>query len=141
MRERIYFKELPGYAEATEQQRKIMGKNTYYDLELIKNNKIREQVTKFVLYRMQNVKISTFYHEKSCYNHICRFFNDEEKKVEKLQGKELESLIRMLKKWMLKNELTFYYTTPNGKGKERLVRNKTIGYFERFLEFYNGLIN
>lgn len=140
MSNRIYFKDLPGYAETAERQRNYIGKDTYYDLELIKNNEIRNQVTKYVLYRMQKVKLTTFYCEKSSYNNICRFLNDEGKKIKKLQGAEPEFLMRMLKKWMLKNGLSFHFTTQNSIGKEKLVRNKTIGYMESLLEFLNSNI-
>lgn len=40
MERRLYYKDLPGYEEATEYQKKYIGKNTYYNLEQIKNEPI-----------------------------------------------------------------------------------------------------
>ena len=73
MKERLYLRELPIYQNATESQKKAVGKNPYYDLELLPSQTMREEMTEFLKARSNEVLLTTIYKEKQFYSQICSF--------------------------------------------------------------------
>lgn len=138
MIEQIYFRDLPGYEELTEQQKKHIGKKTCYDLTLVKDLTKREEMAEFVSVRAAELKVGAFYSERRDYKQICRFLNERAKTVTSLREKEPEFWMRKLKAWMLENGLPLTYSPKRTYGKENPVRSRILGYMERLLQFQSS---
>ena len=109
MERRLYYKDLPGYEEATEYQKKYIGKNTYYNLEQIKNEPMCQEVADFIRYRAEKMKIAAFYGEHRNYTQICRFLNERANSINSLIEKDQEVWMKNLKLWMLKEGIPLTY--------------------------------
>lgn len=138
MIEQIYSRDLPGYEELTEKQKRYIGKNTCYDLTLVKGLTKREELSEFVSTRAAELKVVTFFHERKDYNLICRFLNEKAKTVKSLRDKEPEFWMRKLRAWMLAEGLKLTYDAKSVYGNVRPVKSRTLGYMERLLCFLNS---
>ena len=87
MKERLYLRELPIYQNATESQKKAVGKNPYYDLELLPSQTMREEMTEFLKARSNEVLLTTIYKEKQFYSQICSFIQKRAKQVKSFRDK------------------------------------------------------
>ena len=133
MMTRIYFRDLPGYMEMTEHQKKYIGKNTYYNLEMIHEESLQKEVEKFVRHRATELSVKSFYKKRKVYKHICRFLN--EKGDKSLKDRSGEFWMRSLKMWMIKEGIPLNYNEKGVYGNITLIRSPVLGYMERLIQF------
>lgn len=65
-----------------------MGKNPYYDLELLPSQTMREEMTEFLKARSNEVLLTTIYKEKQFYSQICSFIQKLSEADQELSGQE-----------------------------------------------------
>ena len=135
MERRLYYKDLPGYEEATEYQKKYIGKNTYYNLEQIKNEPMCQEVADFIRYRAEKMKIAAFYGEHRYYTQICRFLNERANSIKSLKEKAQEEWMKNLKLWMLKEGIPLTYPVKCAYGTLSFSRSRLLGYMDQLLKF------
>ena len=73
MENRISLKELESYKTVTDIQRKRMGKDPHYDLGGIPADKMREELTAFILHRAGSVSLMTVYGERQFFQKSLHF--------------------------------------------------------------------
>ena len=57
----------------TEHQKKYVGKSAAFDLELLPDNSLREEMEHFLQKRIQDVTMTTLLNARGNYNLFCRF--------------------------------------------------------------------
>lgn len=89
MENRISLKELESYKTVTDIQRKRMGKDPHYDLGGIPADKMREELTAFILHRAGSVSLMTVYGERQFFKKVCIFLQKRAKCVESFCDRDM----------------------------------------------------
>ena len=69
---KLYFRDMEGYKDLTEHQKKYMGKSAAFDLELLPTA-LQGEMTGFIQKRIDTVSMITLLNERGDYNQLCRF--------------------------------------------------------------------
>ena len=112
-----------------------MGKNPYYDLELLPSQTMREEMTEFLKARSNEVLLTTIYKEKQFYSQICSFIQKRAKQVKSFRDRKEETWLRQLKGWLLEENIPLTYEYQSVYGNEGAAQSKIISYLKRILEF------
>ena len=101
MKKRIYIYELDCYKVASEEQiqRMRISPERYFNLEGLPSEELAEKLEEFIWERGKMLAPSSMASEVTYYNNIREFLID--RKIQSLDAREEEKIIRMLKGWML----------------------------------------
>lgn len=101
MKKRIYIYELDCYKAASEEQlqRMRISPERFFNLEGLPSGEITEKLEEFIWERGKMLAPSSMASEVTYYNNIREFLID--RKIQSLDAREEEKIIRMLKGWML----------------------------------------
>lgn len=132
---RISLKELASYKDATEAQRRQMGKDPYYDLNEAPAGKLREELAAFIMHRAECVSAVTVYKERQYYKKVCRFLQKRARRMESFCDRDAETWIRQMKGWMLSEGIPLTYEQREVYGTMETGTSRLICYFIWILEF------
>ena len=139
MEHKLYIKELVHYRgiALTENQKKYVAKNPYYDLSELPSENIREEVKAFLLDRSKRVDMATFYGERTRYKKICRFLSRYAKNINSLADIEKDIWMKKLKVWMFQEGIEITKKQECVYGTVALVKTREFGYLDAMLDFVN----
>lgn len=138
MKNRIYIYEMECYKEASEEQlRKMRIKSErYFNLEGVPSEELAGKLEEFIWERGKILAPSSLASELTYYNNIREFLID--RKIKRLDAREEEKIIRMLKGWMLEKGYALsskkYRPAYDKVGIETPNIVKHIKKFLKFLE-------
>ncbi len=135
MENKLYFRDFPCYDSASEKCRSRIGKNPYYDLELLSEPRMREEAKAFIEYQSRYLSLETMYKNRRFYNSICKFISEKRKGICSFQEMELDVWVKKFRGWMLKNGLKLTEESHNQSGNTSYGKAKMILYFENLLKY------
>ncbi len=135
MNERIYLWELFDKEQTPEAQRKMVGKNPYYDLSPIPSPKVREEMAAFIRWRSTQVCAARVYSDRQYYKKLCRFFQESIRPQTSLLDKPADVWIRQFKGWMFKEQIPIYEAQNTVNGSVLMIKVREISYLEHLLKF------
>ncbi len=94
MENKLYFRDFPCYDSASEKCRNRIGKNPYYDLELLSEPRMREEAKAFIEYQSRYLSLETMYKNRRFYNSICKFISEKRKGICSFQEMELDVWVK-----------------------------------------------
>ena len=131
---KFYFRDMEGYKDLTEHQKKYMGKSAAFDLELLPTT-LQEEMAGFIQKRIDTVSMITLLGERGDYNRLCRFLEKKGKGLEHFLDWDRETWFRKLKAWMLEEGMPLNYERQGNYGNTYRMRPGVMGYVERLLDF------
>ncbi len=131
---KLYFRDMEGYKDLTEHQKKYMGKSAAFDLELLPTA-FQGEMTGFIRKRIDTVSMITLLNERGDYNRLCRFLEKKGKGLEHFLDWDRETWFRKLKAWMLEEGMPLNYERQGNYGSTYRMRPGVMGYAERLLDF------
>lgn len=135
MNDRIYLWDLFDKEKTPEAQKKMLGKNPYYDLSSIESLKVREEITAFIKWRSTQVCAARVYSDRQYYKKICRFLQESIKPETSLLDKTAEVWVRQFKTWMFKEQIPLYEKQSTVTGSVLMTQAREISFLERLLKF------
>ena len=135
MENRISLKELESYKEATEIQRRQMGKDPYYDLSDAPAGRMREELAAFIMHRAECVSAVTVYKERQYYKKVCRFLQKRVRRVESFGDCDMDTWVRQFKGWMMSEGIPLTYEQREVYGTIEIGNSRLLNYFIWILEF------
>lgn len=131
----IYLRELEGYRNMTDKQKKYVSKTAAYDLNLLPTEQMREEMRAFLEQRIPEVSIATLMSEKTRYNTLCRFIQQKGKNLESFRDLERDVWIRKLKTWILEEGLSLTMKYEEVYGTVGVTRSFLIRYLDTLLDY------
>lgn len=135
MNERIYLWDLFDKEQTPEAQRKMVGKNPYYDLSPIPSPTVREEMAAFIRWRSTQVCAARVYSDRQYYKKLCRFFQESIRPQTSLLDKPADVWIRQFKGWMFKEQIPLYEAQNTVNGSVLMIKVREISYLEHLLKF------
>ena len=135
MAAKFYFRDMEGYKDLTEHQKKYVGKSAVFDLELLPATTLQEEMAEFIQERIRTVAMTTLLNDRSNYNLLCRFLEKRGKGLEHFLDWDREVWFRKLKAWMLEEGMPLNYERQGAYGNSYRMRPGVMGYVERILDF------
>lgn len=135
MGRKIWFRDMEGYRTLTEHQKKYVGKSAAFDLELLPDNPLREEMEHFLQKRIQDVTMTTLLNDRGNYNLFCRFLRTKGRGLEHFLDWDRETWRRKLKAWMLEEGMPLNYERQGTYGSTYRMQPGLLGYVERLLDF------
>lgn len=135
MNERLYLWDLFDKEQTPEAQRKMVGKNPYYDLSQIPSPKVREEMAAFIRWRSTQVCAARVYSDRQYYKKLCRFFQECIRPKTSLLDKPADVWIRQFKSWMFKEQIPIYEAQNTVNGSVLMIKVREISYLEHLLNF------
>lgn len=135
MNERIYLWDLFDKEQTPKAQRKMVGKNPYYDLSPIPSPKVREEMAAFIRWRSTQVCAARVYSDRQYYKKLCRFFQESIRPKTSLLDKPADVWIRQFKSWMFKEQIPLYEAQNTVNGSVLMIKVREISYLEHLLNF------
>ena len=132
---KLYFRDMEGYKDLTEHQKKYVGKSAVFDLELLPVTTLQEEMTEFIQERIRTVAMTTLLNDRGNYNLLCRFLEKKGKGLEHFLAWDRETWFRKLKAWMLEERMPLNYERQGAYGNAYRMRPGVMGYVERILDF------
>ena len=135
MDNKLDFQQLECYKLATDEQKKKLNKEQYFDLNKLPGNQLQTEFAEYIYYRGTQVSILTIKAERNYFNSLCEFFQKPSHQENSLLDREKDFWIKQLKMWMIQNgrALTKYKVTSIQT--ESVEKAALIRYFESLLEF------
>ena len=109
MAAKFYFRDMEGYKDLTEHQKKYVGKSAVFDLELLPATTLQEEMAEFIQERIRTVAMTTLLNDRGNYNLLCRFLEKRGKGLEHFLDWDREVWFRKLKAWMLEEGMPLNY--------------------------------
>lgn len=94
MDNKIYLRELPAYQTISDTREKYLSKNCCYDLSLLPTRGLQNEMRDFILYRSEQVAITTLSGERTEYGQLCRFLTEKAHRIQSFRGWEQEEWFR-----------------------------------------------
>ncbi len=139
MENKIYFKEFSCYETATEKQKKCLRSIQYFDLDLLPSDGLKREIEPFIRARCSQIGIVTMGSERYHYDNICRFLHSLQDVPDTLLKYDIPKWEKMLKGWMLKEQLPLIRKKVSVYGTESWEKSALIRYFLRMLSFVQPL--
>ena len=79
---KFYFRDMEGYKDLTEHQKKYVGKSAVFDLDLLPVVTLQEEMAEFIQERIRTVAMTTLLNDRGNYNLLCRFLEKRGKGLE-----------------------------------------------------------
>ena len=135
MREQIAIADLWCYQNATDEERnwKYISPTYQFDLSKIESSKMREEVSSFLIYRGQTLKLKSIRAELLHYNRWVRYAQDNILNGS-LSERDIDQEIREYKKWMIAHG---YKIAHEKKRRNRVAIEEVeeIRFYRRLLQF------
>nr|WP_300909382.1 tyrosine-type recombinase/integrase [uncultured Acetatifactor sp.] len=112
-----------------------MGKDPHYDLGGIPADKMREELTAFILHRAGSVSLMTVYGERQFFKKVCIFLQKRAKCVESFCDRDTETWLRQFKGWMMSEGIPQTFEKHGVYGNVSTGRSRLLCYFIQILEF------
>lgn len=135
MATRFYFRDMEGYKNLTEHQKKYMGKSAVFDLGLLPNITLQEEMTGFIQERIRTVAMTTLLGDRGNYSLLCRFLEKKGEHLKHFLDWDREVWFRKLKAWMLEEGMALNYKRHGNYGSIYRMRPGIMGFVERLLDF------
>lgn len=135
MSDKIYFKELACYKNATDSQLKHISKNPFYDLSQIPSPIMKKELSDFIFYRATEVCITRMYSDLQQFRKITSFLQVYGKNIQSLHDLSTEIWIRKLRGWMMQEGIPQQEKSPSIWNPESRTRAREIAYLERVLKY------
>ncbi len=135
MAEKFYFRDMEGYKNLTEHQKKYVGKSAVFDLSLLSNAALQKEMAGFIQERIQTVAMTTLLGDRGNYSLLCRFLEKKGKDLEHFLDWDREVWFRKLRAWMLEEGMPSNYERQGAYGSTYRMRPGVIGFVERLLDF------
>ena len=132
---KFYFRDMEGYKDLTEHQKKYVGKSAVFDLALLPVVTLQEEMAEFIQERIRTVAMTTLLNDRGNYNLLCRFLEKRGKGLEHFLDWDRETWFRKLKAWMLEEGIPLNYERQGNYGNTYRMRPGVMGYVERLLDF------
>ena len=132
---KFYFRDMEGYKDLTEHQKKYVGKSAVFDLDLLPVVTLQEEMAEFIQERIRTVAMTTLLNDRGNYNLLCRFLEKRGKGLEHFLDWNRETWFRKLKAWMLEEGIPLNYERQGNYGNTYRMRPGVMGYVERLLDF------
>lgn len=133
---KIYLRELPAYQTISDTREKYLSKNCCYDLSLLPTRGLQNEMRDFILYRSEQVAITTLSGERTEYGQLCRFLIDKAHRIQSFRGREKKQWFRLLRIWMMEEGLPLVYENRCQYMKTYHHTSRLISYLKSVLEFY-----
>lgn len=131
----IYLRDLEGYKNMPDKQKKYISKTAAYDLRLLPTEQMRKEMREFLEYRISEVSMSTLMCEKTRYNTLCRFIKKKGRNLESFLDMEREVWIKKLRAWMLEEDLSLTIKEKEVYGTIATTRSFLIRYLDTLLKY------
>lgn len=131
----IYLRDLEGYKNMPDKQKKYISKTAAYDLRLLPTEQMRKEMREFLEYRISEVSMSTLMCEKTRYNTLCRFIKKKGRNLESFQDMAREVWIKKLKAWMLEEGFALTMEYEEVYGTIGVTRSFLIRYLDTLLKY------
>lgn len=132
----IYLRDLEGYKNMPDKQKKYISKTAAYDLSLLPTEQMRKEMREFLEYRISEVSMVTLMSEKTRYNTLCRFIQKKGKNLRSFQDLEREEWIKKLKAWMLEEGFALTMKYEEVYGTIGVTRSFLIRYLDTLLKYF-----
>ena len=132
---KFYFRDMEGYKDLTEHQKKYMGKSAAFDLELLPTAALQEEMAGFIQKRIDTISMITLLNERGDYNRLCCFLEKKGKGLEHFLDWDRETWFRKLKAWMLEEGMPLNYERQGNYGNTYRMRPGVMRYVEQLLDF------
>ena len=132
---KFYFRDMEGYKDLTEHQKKYMGKSAVFDLDLLPVVTLQEEMAEFIQERIRTVAMTTLLNDRGNYNLLCRFLEKRGKGLEHFLDWNRETWFRKLKAWMLEEGMPLNYERQGNYGNTYRMRPGVMRYVEQLLDF------
>ena len=135
MNERVEYSQLDCYKRATDEQKKKLNQEQYFDLGKLPEETLRKEFENYIRYRGTKVSILTIKTERNYFNSLCEFLQKPSNQVKSLMERDENVWIKQLKAWMLQKGRALT------KAKKRVYQNESvekvalIRYFENIIQF------
>ena len=131
MDNKLEFQQLECYKLATDEQKKKLNKEQYFDLDKLPGNQLQTEFAKYIYYRGTQVSILTIKAERHYFNSLCEFFQKPSHQENSLLDREKDFWIKQLKMWMMQNGRALTKHKVTGIQTESVEKAALIRYFER----------
>ncbi len=132
---KFYFRDMEGYKDLTEHQKKYMGKSAAFDLELLPTAALQEEMAGFIQKRIDTISMITLLNERGDYNRLCCFLAKKGTELEHFLDWNRETWFRKLKAWMLEEGMPLNYERQGNYGNTYRMRPGVMRYVEQLLDF------
>lgn len=135
MNERVEYSQLDCYKRATDEQKRKLNQEQYFDLGKLPEETLRKEFENYIRYRGTKVSILTIKTERNYFNSLCEFLQKPSNQVKSLMERDENVWIKQLKAWMLQKGRALT------KAKKRVYQNESvekvalIRYFENIIQF------
>ena len=93
MDNKLEFQQLECYKLATDEQKKKLNKEQYFDLDKLPGNQLQTEFAKYIYYRGTQVSILTIKAERHYFNSLCEFFQKPSHQENSLLDREKEKQV------------------------------------------------
>lgn len=135
MKKRINLQDVEEYRKLTEHQKKYIGKNTSFDLDLLPEEQMKTEMEAFIWYKISKSSLVTVAGEKTIYEHLCRFIQKKGKGLKSFRDWKREEWSKNLKAWMLTEGIPLAYQKKGAYGTYYMGRSPLIRYLEQILDY------
>lgn len=129
--QRIYFKDLACYQEASEEERKKCGREPYFDLSLLPTQQLRKEWGAYIKESARIYTLGTSFQHRVYYNQICRFLNSRIVCVKSMREQSKEKWEYQFKRWLMTEGIQINRNTDAGNrglfSKQSVLDQVTIG--------------
>lgn len=133
--QRIYFKDLACYQEASEEERKKCGREPYFDLSLLPTQQLRKEWGAYTKESARIYTLGTSFQHRVYYNQICRFLNSRIVCVKSMREQSKEKWEYQFKRWLMTEGIQINRKSQSVYSKEGIARNPNISYLLRMVDF------
>lgn len=135
MDDKLYYRELECYSTASESVKSSIGKNGYFDLALLPSETIKNEFSKYIRKRSEQVSFNTMQRDKAHFNQCCVFFKSRKNLPDSLLDWDENHWIQLLKAWMLQNGLPLTREHTSIYGNTHRIDARLIGYLKSVIAF------
>lgn len=135
MESKIYLWEQYRYEDASEAQKKTVGRNPCYDLTAIRSEQMREELAGFIRHRCRQACIVTVYGEHQYFQKVCHVLRKYEKRDKSLQDAEAATWMRRMKAWMFQEGIPISRQVKGHCGRIYVTQARELQYLENLLKY------
>ena len=135
MEDKIYICNMECYQKAPQKQKEKVKSNWAFDLGKLPAEGMQMEFRCFLAKRAKTIAVSTMVHERSCYDRMCRFLQDQNSRPSSYQDKPLEEWIKKLNVWLMRQGMARTEQGVSVYGKEKTVPSDVITYFRKIYYF------
>ncbi len=138
MQMKIKFCDLPCYekADTTEGTLAHKVRNHCFHIDMLPTDGLRKEFYSFVMERGNTITVLSLRSDLAQYNVVCRFLSERYPELNSLMDVPLDTLIREMKKWLLKNGKALTSRRVSKRlGRDEQQENVNVRYLKKVYEF------